>query len=115
MKALSVTALAICKHAVKLQFPSATIPFALDSAKIYNLPIDLAIWVLTSLSKYTLFFSNSITSLQAADATHGSKRRAQAVNGSFLIHPEEKQNLNATQPFVSVTLWLLERADWLKR
>lgn len=112
MKSLSLTALTIFKHAVKFQFPWDKILFAHDAGKIYNSPLTphgfWRVWM-----KY-LFFFNSITFLLTAEGTLCSKRGAQPVNGWLLICPQEKRNLNATQPFVSVTLWLVERADWLK-
>lgn len=36
------------------------------------------------------------------------------VNGSLLIRPQERWDLNAAQPFVSVTLQLVEQAEWLQ-
>lgn len=97
------------KKPVKFHFLWDKSLFARDAGKIQNLHIDLC----SDRSERNTYFL-SITFLLTAEGTRSSKRGAQTVNGSLLICPQEKRNLSTAQPFVSVTLWLVERADWFK-
>lgn len=61
-----------------------------------------------------LFFFNSIKSLLVMAEETLQAGSSHCVNGSLLICPQERWDLNGAQPFVSVTLQLVEQAEWLQ-